>query len=328
MEGIEIEGKTIDEAIEKACSKFQVPREKLNIEIIAEGNSGFLGIGAKKALIRASLLSIDMTIDTLFARMEPSPPARESQSPPPAEKQPPSAAPERVPPPSRAERPSPAKRAFEGNGAAAADDAPRHHQPAPKPHPHPIHPPQPAAKPKAQESQAEQAPAARPRPTPAAEEGEPSAQRAQRILEGLLVRMQIPSPVTVAETEEAIVLNIQGDGSGLLIGKRGQNLDAIQYILNKAVHHTANGHKMIIIDTEEYRKRREESLIALAVRLGEKVRKTKKPVTVGHMNAHDRRVIHMAMQGDEALTTKSRGEGEYRKIVILPARRGADQTEA
>ena len=64
MEGMEIEGKTIDEAIEKACSAFQVPREKLNIEIISEGSPGFLGLGAKKALIRAGLLSIDMTLDT------------------------------------------------------------------------------------------------------------------------------------------------------------------------------------------------------------------------------------------------------------------------
>ncbi len=134
--------------------------------------------------------------------------------------------------------------------------------------------------------------------------------------------MQIDSPVVAEETEEAIILSIQGDGSGLLIGKRGQNLDAIQYFVNKATHRSPNGHKMIIIDTEDYRKRREESLVALAMRLGEKVKKTKKPVTVGHMNAHDRRVIHMAMQNDASLTTKSRGEGEYRKILILPARRG------
>jgi len=66
MEGIEIEGKTIDEAIEKACSEFQVPREKLNIEIIAEGSPGFLGLGAKKARIRAGIFSIDMTLDDVL----------------------------------------------------------------------------------------------------------------------------------------------------------------------------------------------------------------------------------------------------------------------
>jgi len=147
------------------------------------------------------------------------------------------------------------------------------------------------------------------------------ARRAKAVLEGILAGMGIPAPVSVEETEDAILLNVKGDGGGLLIGRRGQNLDAIQYIVNKAAGRSGNGRKMIIIDTEAYRKRREESLVSLAEKLAEKVRKTKKPVTVSHMNAHDRRIIHMTLQNDESLTTKSRGEGEYRKIVILPARK-------
>ena len=265
MEGMEIEGKTIDDAIEKACSTLQVPREKLNIEIISEGTPGFLGMGAKKALIRASLLTLDMELDTSVDRSEP-------------------------------------------KGGVGA-----------------LQPPA------ATEERRERtvSPPATTRPSSGPADGEPTAETAKQILDGLLKLMQIDSPVVAEETEEAIILSIQGDGSGLLIGKRGQNLDAIQYFVNKATHRSPNGHKMIIIDTEDYRKRREESLVALALRLGEKVKKTKKPVTVGHMNAHDRRVIHMAMQNDVSLTTKSRGEGEYRKILILPARKGGpDQAEA
>ena len=304
MERIEIEGKSIDDAIEKACSAFLVPREKLNIEIIAAGNPGFLGLGANKARIRAGLLSIDMAFDNVFSRVETPTPVRTEKS---------------------AEPPLDSNRAgirTEDNGAKSA-------APIPKGRPA-VHPAAtaPVAITKTPEP-VEQRVTARPNPAPAADhDGEPATEKARRLLEGILTRMQIASPVDVEETEEAIILNIRGDGSGLLIGKRGQNLDAIQYIVNKAVHHSANGHKMIVIDTEEYRKRREESLVALAMRLGEKVRKTKKPVTVGHMNAHDRRVIHMAMQDDETLTTKSRGEGEYRKILILPARRGPDTSAA
>lgn len=304
MERIEIEGKSIDDAIEKACSAFLVPREKLNIEIIAAGNPGFLGLGANKARIRAGLLSIDMALDDVFSRVETPTPVRTEKS---------------------AEPPLDSNRAgirTEDNGAKSA-------APIPKGRPA-VHPAAtaPVAITKTPEP-VEQRVTARPTPAPAADhDGEPATEKARRLLEGILTRMQIASPVDVEETEEAIILNIRGDGSGLLIGKRGQNLDAIQYIVNKAVHHSANGHKMIVIDTEEYRKRREESLVALAMRLGEKVRKTKKPVTVGHMNAHDRRVIHMAMQDDETLTTKSRGEGEYRKILILPARRGPDTSAA
>ena len=306
MERIEIEGKSIDDAIEKACSAFLVPREKLNIEIIAAGNPGFLGLGTKKARIRAGLFSIDMTLDDVFPRTE-----TETPTPVRTEK---SAAP-----------------TLEGNraGIRAVDNGAKSAAPVPKGRPA-VHPAAagPAAITKTLEP-VEQRVTARPNPAPASDrDGEQAAKKARRLLEGILTRMQISSPVDVEETEEAIILNIRGDGSGLLIGKRGQNLDAIQYIVNKAVHHSANGHKMIVIDTEEYRKRREESLVALAMRLGEKVKKTKKPVTVGHMNAHDRRVIHMAMQEDETLTTKSRGEGEYRKIVILPARRGPDTSAA
>ena len=132
--------------------------------------------------------------------------------------------------------------------------------------------------------------------------------------------------VTVQETPEKIILNIEGDGSGLLIGKHGQNLDAIQYILNKAINKSDAERKMIMVDSEAYRKRKEESLLVLAERIREKVKKTKKPVSLSNMNAHDRRIIHLALQEDEALTTKSRGEGEYRKIVILPARRGNSQS--
>lgn len=296
MEGLEIEGKTIDEAIEKACETFQVSREKLNIEIISEGNPGFLGLGSRKARIRAGLLSIDMTLDTVFS--EPETPILGRRE--------------------RMERPADEA----ARGKATGIDRPSRIT-APKPRPAvpsiTARPAKKAVKPAEHPSPEKPQPAAAP-----AEEGEAPAEKARQLLSGLLSRMQIESPVTVEETEEMIILNIQGDGSGLLIGKRGQNLDALQYILNKAIHHSANGHKMIVIDTEGYRKRREEALVALALRIGDKVKKTKKPATVGHMNAHDRRIIHLAVQNDENLATRSRGEGEYRKILILPARRAPD----
>jgi spoIIIJ-associated protein len=253
MEAIEIEGKTIDEAIEKACREFGVPRDKLHIDILSEGTPGFLGLlGSKKAKIKASLLSFDMSLDM----------------------------------PGGGAKPAPAKPA--------------------------------AAPPKKPEAKAA---AEAPHRDPEDKTGEGVAQRAKAVLEGILAGMGIPAPVSVEETEDAILLNVKSDGGGLLIGRRGQNLDAIQYIVNKAASRAGNGRKMIIIDTEAYRKRREESLVSLAEKLAEKVRKTKKAVTVSHMNAHDRRIIHMALQNDESLTTKSRGEGEYRKIVIVPARK-------
>ena len=130
---------------------------------------------------------------------------------------------------------------------------------------------------------------------------------AKGILEGILLRMNLDCPVSVLETADKITLNISGNCGGLLIGKRGQNLDALQYIINKATH-KSNGQKMIVVDTESYRQRHEDSLVALAAKIGAKVKKTKKAVTLSYLNAHNRRIIHMALQNDASVITKSRGE--------------------
>jgi len=259
---VEIEGKSIDEAIEKACREFGVNRDKLNIEIISEESGGFLGILSRKAKIRASLLSLDMdfTMTEEPARHTEKPEARKESKRDPRKEL-------------KKERPA------------------REEKPV-----------------KADE--------------PALQEASASGIKAKEILEGILRRMSTQGKVSVSETAEKIILNIEGGDSGLLIGKRGQNLDALQYILNKAVNKSNNGKKIITVDSEEYRKRREESLLDLAEKVRQKVKKTRKPVSLGHMSAHDRRIIHMALQEDAALTTKSRGEGEYRKLVVIPARKG------
>ncbi len=270
---LDIEEKSIDAAIETACREFGVPRGKLNIEIISEGNSGFWGMLSKKAKIRASLLSFDMSFDL---KEKDNPPAR-------AEKV------EKV-----------VKAEFQLKIKAKAS-------------------------PEIQESQKKK--------EKNVEKALPMvadsllAPKAKEILEGILQKMSFECQITMQETPEKIILNIEGDGSGLLIGKRGQNLDAIQYILNKSINRADAERKMITVDSEAYRKRREESLLILAERIREKVKKTKKPVSLSNMNAHDRRIIHLALQEDESLTTKSRGEGEYRKIVILPARKHHAQTK-
>jgi len=235
---IELEGKTIDEAIDKACREFNLPRERLNIEILSEGSSGFLGlVGAKRAKIRASLMTFDLNFE-------------EPKAPPVQE---------------------------EPGRSAGEEEPPR--------------------------------------------EASSQALRATAFLTGLLENMGFPFPVQHKEGEDYILLKIEGDGSGLLIGKGGQTLDAIQYIVNKTVLREGQEKKRILLDTENYRKRREESLIELAEKLGEKVKRTRRPATMNPMNAHDRRIIHMVFQNDRQLTTKSRGEGTFRKIVIMPVRK-------
>jgi len=149
------------------------------------------------------------------------------------------------------------------------------------------------------------------------------AKKAQEVLEGMIAWLSEPATVKIRdESRERILLEIHGDKTGLLIGKRGQTLDALQYLVNKMVNRNSDSSKRIEVDMEQYRKRREQSLRNMATRLGEKVKKKKKPITIEAMNAHDRRIIHMTLKGDQFLQTKSVGKGEMRKLVIHLAPNG------
>jgi spoIIIJ-associated protein len=324
---LEIEGKTIDSAIKKACRDFGVPREKLNIEIISEGSSGFLGLMAKKAKIRASLLSLDMdfALETASPILK-SEMKRETAGDKPAPTHEPKhevkhearhEAKRHEKPEAKAEsrvegkqesRPKPEHRAIK-----PASPAPRTRGPHPAPAcSNPVEAPE-ATTPKPASPVAP--------PVTAVAASTPAALKAKELLSGILFRMSFECQVEATETDDMIILGIAGDNSGLLIGRRGQNLDAIQYILNKAVNKSDSQRKMIVVDSEEYRKRREESLLVMAERIRDKVKKTQKPLSLSHMNAHDRRIIHLALQDDELLVTKSRGEGDYRKVIVLPAKK-------
>jgi spoIIIJ-associated protein len=225
MKSVETEGKTIEEAISKACEELKASREDLEIEVLTNGSSGFLGlVGAKKAQIRATVR------ETAVA----------------AEKE---------------------------TGLPA--DASSHM----------------------------------------------AAETARKTLQDLLGLLEIEAGIDLKEEPERIVLNIKGDGSGLLIGRKGQTLDALEYLINKIVHKGAEDKKRIIVDTENYRSRREESLVLLAHRLGDKAKRLGRPVTISPMSAHDRRLIHLALQDDKTLHTRSTGTGLYRKIVISPEKK-------
>ena len=141
---------------------------------------------------------------------------------------------------------------------------------------------------------------------------------ARETLEKILELIPVETTVNAEKTDGTIALNIQGDKSGLLIGRRGKTLDAIQYIVNKIVNKALDKKLHIVVDSEDYRSRREESLTQLALKMGDKAKKIKKPVTTNLLNPHDRRIIHLTLKEDEDLDTKSRGEGLLKKVVIIP----------
>lgn len=147
------------------------------------------------------------------------------------------------------------------------------------------------------------------------------------ILQELVRRMGIEARVETAADGR---LMISGDTSGILIGRRGQTLDALEYLINRIASRDEEKPGRIVVDTENYRERRRQSLEAMAKRLADRARRRGRPVTLSPMSPRDRRVVHLALQGDASLTTRSTGEGFFRRLVIVPAnarggRRGGDR---
>ena len=142
--------------------------------------------------------------------------------------------------------------------------------------------------------------------------------KAVYFLEDIFKLMEIQSEITVDYNEEEKIMNINiiGEDMGVLIGKRGQTLDSLQYLANLAVNKNAEEHVKVKIDTEDYRNRRKETLENLAKNIAYKVKRTKRPVSLEPMNPFERRVIHSALQNDRFVTTHSEGEEPYRHVVV------------
>ena len=113
-----------------------------------------------------------------------------------------------------------------------------------------------------------------------------------------------------------VEVELKGNDMGILIGKRGQTLDSLQYLTNLAVNRNSENYYKVKIDTEDYRKRRKETLENLAKNIAYKVKRTKRPVSLEPMNPFERRVIHSALQNDRFVTTHSEGEEPYRHVVV------------
>ncbi len=210
MEFMEFNGKTVDDAVVEACSKLLISRDKLEYEVVDEGNSGFLGLGSKPAVIKArQKLDIDDT--------------------------------------------------------------------------------------------------------------------AKAFLDEVFKAMGIDATVNIKydEFDKTMNIDLTGEDMGILIGKRGQTLDSLQYLTNLAINKGTDEYIKVKIDTEDYRNRRKETLENLAKNISYKVKKTRRPVSLEPMNPFERRVIHSALQQDRFVTTHSEGEEPYRHVVVTLKRERA-----
>jgi spoIIIJ-associated protein len=146
------------------------------------------------------------------------------------------------------------------------------------------------------------------------------AERAREVLGGILQRMGIDATIDVREDGERTFLEIHGPEAGLVIGKKGQTLEALQYLVSKAVHRDEpEGFHPVVVDAEGYRERREATLVDMAKRLAEKAVRTGTTITMNPMSPHDRRIIHITLDKVPGVTTRSEGEGIFRRLLIVPA---------
>lgn len=211
MDYMDFSAKTVDDAITEACQKFTVTSDKLDYVVVEEGSSGFLGIGAKPAVIRAKVKS------------------------------------------------------------SVAD-------------------------------------------------------KAKDFLRDVFDAMDLTVVIDVKYDEENrdIDIDLSGDEMGVLIGKRGQTLDSLQYLVSLVVNKDVEEYIRVKVDTENYRKRRKETLENLAKNIAYKVKRTKRPVSLEPMNPYERRIIHAVLQNDKYVETYSEGEEPFRKVVVNISKEYAD----
>lgn len=203
MEYIEVSAKTVNDAITEACQKLGVASDKLDYEVVEEGSAGFLGIGAKPAVIKACIK------------------------------------------------------------CSIEDDA-------------------------------------------------------RNFLKEVFAAMDMLVAVDVQynEEEKSMDIELNGDDMGILIGKRGQTLDSLQYLVSLVVNKNTEEYIRVKVDTENYRERRKETLENLAKNIAYKVKRNKRPVSLEPMNPYERRIIHSALQNDKYVTTHSEGDEPFRRVVV------------
>ena len=338
-EYMEFSAKTVDEAITKALLELSISSDRLDYEVIEKGNSGFLGMFSKPAVIRVAKPTENedeylLEMPKKKENIEEAPKAEKTEAP----KAPKAPAKE-------------TKEVKEVKEAPAKEKQPQKAPKASKPQEKEV-----SKAPKTNEKDANKGPKPQKTQKPQNKEFTKEAPKADKVKEApkAIVKEEPKEPVVLVKpTDEAtlellarvekflgemfgamnmavnietdfdaeektIIVNLSGDDMGVLIGKRGQTLDSIQYLSSLVVNKGEDEYIRVKVDTENYRERRKETLENLAKNISFKVKRTKRPVSLEPMNPYERRVIHAALQNDKYVVTRSEGVEPYRHIVISP----------
>ena len=285
MKNYEVSARTIEEAISNGLEHLGVSISDVTVDILEEGSKGLFGLfGSRPAKVRLTLKEEAAEESMAHALFEGTLDEEKPAAKPAAEKKP---------------APKQEKPAEEKTEEVKAE------KPAPK-----------ARKPREPKEVKE---VKEPKEIVPAEQADraTAAGRAQEFLQNLTQLMGVNVSVAVATDEEGNVrVNMEGDTLGILIGRRGETLDALQYLTSLQVNKGQNGYTRVTLDTEGYRAKREEALIRLANRMANRCVKTGRRVAMEPMNPYERRILHSALQNHDAVTTHSEGEEPNRHVVI------------
>ncbi len=332
MKSIEITAKSVDEAVFRGLQQLEISIDEVSIEIIQTETKGILGIGAKPAIVRLTqkppeeyelpdyLKEHERREDRRNQRREERRPSRRDavqKAAPAADTAPaePELHREEAPTEKRARAPQPRRN----------ERAPRSNPPKREPKPEPATEQSaaelPAAERFAAEASAPEAPAAQEELvyTEEAAAGIPAAE----FVTGVLEHMGVESKVLAAQDDCALRLRVVSENMGMLIGHRGETLDALQYLTSLVANRDRKsaGYTRITLDTENYRKKREDTLRRLAKRVAAQVKATGRPRVLEPMNPYERRILHAALQNNPYVTTHSEGEEPNRRVVVTLRRR-------
>ena len=272
------------DAILEASLQLETFRDNIEYEVIEEGSTGFLGFGSKKAVIKArkkvaveDILIEESKEEASFKKAEKKEVKKEKKE-------------------FKKEVKKDFKEIKEVKEEISKEEAP--------------------AVPVTEENTEKEEKVERKAVVLTPEEQEEAKARAVKFLKDVFASIEMEVEIQPDYTDEVLNVELSGEDMGILIGKRGQTLDSLQYLTSLVVNKDRSGYIRVKVDTENYRSRRKETLEKLAKNIAFKVKRTRRPVFLEPMNPYERRVIHSALQNDPYVTTHSEGEEPYRKVVV------------
>lgn len=298
MNEITVSAKTLDDAITEASIQLGVASDQMEYDVIEKGSAGFLGIGSRQAVIRARIKKT-VTEEIKAEEIKPEEIKKEFKKD------------------FRKDRKEFVGHKERKEHKEYKKDSKKDFKKEPK-------------KEFVKENKTETASAVTAAPVyeekkelHVAVVTEATQKICEKFLQEVLQAMGMGEVTIVSSIDEegALAIEMSGDNMGILIGKRGQTLDSLQYLTNRVANKSQDGYVRVKLDTEDYRKRRKQTLENLAKNIAYKVKRSRKPISLEPMNPYERRIIHSALQADDRVSTHSEGEEPYRRVVVTPNRR-------